>query len=80
MDEEFELRHSPHTLAQVESCVDPGDHHAVHRRFTGLVNYVCNCGFSSGWVPKDELPDSPDFILAHLPSDHPLTQEAGSRE
>jgi hypothetical protein len=65
--ETFELQHEPKTIWQVESCVDPGDHHATHRRFTGLVNYLCNCGFSSGWVTKDSLPDPTDFLREHLP-------------
>lgn len=65
--ETFELRHEPRTLRQVESCVDPGDHHAVHRRFTGMVNYLCNCGVSSGWVPEGAMPQALDFIQEHLP-------------
>jgi hypothetical protein len=67
--ETFAVLHDPRTLYQVETCEDPGDHHARHRRFTGLVNYVCNCGYSSGWALKATLPEASDFIKAHMPPD-----------
>lgn len=67
-EETFELLHIPRMFDQVESCVDPGDGHAVHHRRTGLVNYTCNCGYTSGWVPKGELPIPYDFTLDHLPA------------
>ncbi len=73
-DETYELHHSPQAYHQLETCVDPGDHHAPHRRFTGLVNFVCNCGYASGWVPRETQPFPADFIRAHLPPDYELSQ------
>ncbi len=67
-EETFEVRHEPKTVFQVESCVSPGGHHALHRRFTGLAHYTCNCGYSSGWVPRGTLPPPTDFIRDHLPA------------
>lgn len=74
ISETFELRHSPQVYHQIESCVDPGDHHALHRRPTGLACHVCNCGYNSGWVHKSTLPLGHDFIRDHLPPDEELSQ------
>lgn len=77
-DETFELQHDPRTSVQIESCVDPGDHHAVHRRQTGLALYTCNCGYSSGWVSMESLPLPVDFIRNHLPPGVEWPEESNS--
>lgn len=33
----------------------------VSRRPTGLVNLVCNCGLSTGWIPRDQMPDDTEL-------------------
>lgn len=39
---------------------DDGTRHGTFREFTGLVHVICNCGFSSGWVPAPGL--RPDYV------------------
>jgi hypothetical protein len=69
--ETFELPHHPMTLHQLRTCVpgnDAGDEgHVLHREFTGLALYACNCGYSSGWVDANALPQPSDWVLGHLP-------------
>lgn len=65
MTHELVPRHDPHVYQQVQSC--DGTEHATHRELTGLVLYFCNCGYSSGWVNRFELPEPEDFIRAHRP-------------
>lgn len=67
----------PQTLRQVQECVpqDVSGTHAVHRRLTDLVHYVCNCGYSSGWVPVDTMPLASDFIEQHMPDPAFLDRE-----
>lgn len=65
MTHELVPRHDPHTFRQVQSCT--GTEHAMHRELTDLALYFCNCGYSSGWVPADTLPQPSDFISAHRP-------------
>lgn len=65
MTHSLETRHAPHTIFQVASC--DGSQHATHREFTGRVLFYCNCGYSSGWVDKETLPQPTDFIRDHLP-------------
>jgi len=62
----------PYTFRQVLECTTDGTGdapHAMHRKLTELAHFTCNCGYSSGWVPKDELPLASDFIRDHLPPD-----------
>ncbi len=66
MSDEFELRHEPRILRQVTTCKNPGDSHAVHRQLTGLVHFSCNCGYSSGWVPGEDMPLPSEFFDEHL--------------
>ena len=68
MSEDFELPHRVSTLHQVEQCTTAGTPqapHSRHLRQTGKSNYVCNCGYSSGWVDSDLLPLPSDFFAAH---------------
>lgn len=70
-DETFALVCRPQTLRQVRECTTQGSTdkpHAVHRELTPLAHYLCNCGYSSGWVPEDTLPLGSDFIAEHAPS------------
>jgi hypothetical protein len=75
-EETFVIPCKPRTVRQVAECVDPGDHHAKHRKLTDLWHFSCNCGYSSGWRPEDELPmSSTDFIMLHLPDRDFLERE-----
>lgn len=63
MTHELEVYHNPHTLYQVKGC--SGKEHAMHRELTGVALFYCNCGYSSGWLTQEELPDPHEFIEAH---------------
>lgn len=68
MKERFELPHLTHTVHQVEQCTTqgvPGAPHAMHRKLTGKSLFLCNCGYSSGWVDTDLLPLPSDFFAEH---------------
>lgn len=68
-EETFEIPCRPYTMRQVTECTTEGtqeDPHWVHREFTELAHFACNCGYSSGWVPVDTLPPAADFIEQHL--------------
>lgn len=67
MNEVFLTPCRPHLTRQIVECVASNDH-AVHRQLTELVHYLCNCGYSSGWVPVDSVPTSSEFIAQHAPS------------
>lgn len=64
----WELEHRLHYLNQIETRPgtpkDDGTRWA-ERRLTGLVNALCNCGYSSGWVPGDGMPLPSDMFAAH---------------
>lgn len=66
MDHVLEPDHAPTIVRQVKSC--SGKEHATHRELTGLMLYHCNCGYSSGWLPEEMLPDANEFSRDHRPS------------
>ena len=39
----------------------------LSRRATGLVNLVCNCGLSTGWIPSDQMPDDAELHRHGVP-------------
>jgi hypothetical protein len=69
-DEVFLTPCRPHVTRQMVECIgaEGSDGHAVHRKLTELVHYLCNCGFSSGWVPAGTMPQPSDFMEEHAPS------------
>lgn len=64
------------TMQQME-CVGE---HAVHRRLTEMVHFMCNCGFSSGWVSKDTMPQPSDFLEEHAPTEEDRASLRRARE
>lgn len=51
---------------QIESRPGPaqGDGASwLENRAVGVVHLLCNCGYSSGWIPRAEMPD-PDQLKA----------------
>lgn len=63
--------HTLHLIAQTQSRPTPaadaqGDHWMEHRP-TGLAIAVCNCGYTTGWIPKDQLPSLGQLIARHSP-------------
>ncbi|WP_460067366.1 hypothetical protein [Streptomyces sp. YKOK-I1] len=35
----------------------------LENRSVGMVHLLCNCGYSSGWIPRDQMP-GPDQLKA----------------
>lgn len=61
---------SAHTLNQartrwIRSEQDP-ETLIAERELTGLVHYVCNCGASTGWVPRETVPSPGDWHELHM--------------
>lgn len=55
----WELEHRLQGLAQIRSRPGPPDEQGrqwMVRETTGLVSYQCNCGWSTGWVPRETVP------------------------
>ena len=64
----WEFTHRIHYLNQIETRAGAPTADGTQwaeNRLTGLVNVVCNCGYSSGWVPRDGMPLPADMIGAH---------------
>lgn len=66
--EPWTLDHRLHVFNQIESR--PGQPNEkgeqwMERRLTGLVLAVCNCGFNTGWIPRDQLPSSGELLGRH---------------
>jgi len=55
--------HELHVYKQVEQLV--ADSRWVEAQPTGLVHALCNCGYSSGWIPDEELPSRSELVAAH---------------
>lgn len=72
MSETFEVPCRPVTLRRFVECVGGGTPeapHAVHRKVTDEVHYVCNCGYSSGWVAESTMLTPSEFIAEHAPTE-----------
>ncbi|MFJ5059037.1 hypothetical protein ACIP96_06410 [Streptomyces nigra] len=75
--------HALHVAQQIQSRLGPADEEGQrwmeHRR-TGLVNASCNCGYSTGWIPREQLPATDELYRQHSDSsDQARTNQAGSR-
>lgn len=57
-------RHELHIYCQVESR--PGSVSGWREnQSTGLVHLICNCGYSSGWIPQDQMPSRDQLVGEH---------------
>lgn len=57
--DQWTAEHRLTLLAQTESSAGTIDHRGqrwLDRRSTGLVLAACNCGYTTGWIPRAELP------------------------
>lgn len=61
--EPWALEHTLHLLTQTEILA--GSDGWSERRPTGRALAVCNCGYISGWVPRDELPPVATLLAEH---------------
>ncbi|USQ82641.1 hypothetical protein NFX46_01965 [Streptomyces phaeoluteigriseus] len=60
--------HRLHIHNQIESRPGPIEADGaswLENRATGMVHLACNCGYSSGWIPRREMPDP-----MHLKAEH----------
>ncbi|MET9876565.1 hypothetical protein ABZZ36_18350 [Actinacidiphila glaucinigra] len=68
MTEQWTTDHKVTLLAQVESrpaAADSQGQRWMERRHTGLVLAACNCGWTTGWVPKDQMPSTAELLGRH---------------
>lgn len=70
--------HTLHLFNQIERrptpAADSQGQHWTEARKTGLVIAVCNCGYSSGWIPRSKLPGRLTLLAQHgtpLHTEHP---------
>lgn len=67
--EPWAAEHRLQVVAQTEArptgAADSQGRHWLERRATGLAIAVCNCGWTTGWVPADELPSMPALLGRH---------------
>jgi hypothetical protein len=61
--------HTLHMFNQIEKRpgpeTDSEGRHWTEARKTGLAIAVCNCGYSSGWVPRGKLPGRLSLLAQH---------------
>lgn len=75
----WELEHTLHYLTQIETRPGAADEHGnrwADHQFTGLTHAVCNCGYTTGWVPSDSVLAPADLIAAHS-QPAPVPPDAG---
>lgn len=61
--EPWTLEHDVHLFIQNE--VRPGPSMWLERRLAGKANVVCACGFTTGWVTRDQLPTREQLSAEH---------------
>jgi hypothetical protein len=57
----------PHVLQvfkQVERRPDKGSGW-METQGTGLVHLLCNCGYSTGWISREQVPNSEELAAEH---------------
>jgi hypothetical protein len=55
--------HELQVFNQVEQR--PTDSRWVETQATGQVLVLCNCGYVTGWIPRDQMPDRAELVAAH---------------
>lgn len=73
-DEPWTLDHNPHIWLQHEARPMPPDENGrrwTERRLTGYGTACCSCGYTTGLVQRDQLPDIRTFIGQHTPYNRP---------
>lgn len=58
------MSHQLHVYCQVESKPDAVTGWWTHQA-TGLVHLLCNCGYSTGWIPQDQMPSRQQIVAEH---------------
>lgn len=65
---EWTTEHMLHLFNQIESRPAAADHKGrrwMERRTTGLALAVCNCGYNTGWIPRDQMPSAGELLRRH---------------
>lgn len=57
-------QHQLHVYGQTESRPNPTTGW-WERRATGLVHLLCNCGYTTGWIPRDQMPSREQMLDEH---------------
>ncbi|MFJ6645780.1 hypothetical protein ACIQPS_08975 [Streptomyces sp. NPDC091290] len=56
--------HELHLFAQtVHRPAEDSDWREAQR--TGLVHLLCNCGYSTGWIPRGQMPSLDELSAEH---------------
>ncbi|WP_097933749.1 MULTISPECIES: hypothetical protein [unclassified Streptomyces] len=57
-DSTEELPHNLRVINQVRRTPNQADNQTwPTNELTGMVHITCNCGYSTGWIPRDQAPD-----------------------
>lgn len=59
------MDHHLQLLVQTEHRADPDPSRGTERRHTGLAMAACSCGYTSGLLPREELPDDEALRALH---------------
>jgi len=60
--------HRLHLFNQIESRPGPVEADGTaweETRATGFVHLLCNCGFSTGWIPRTRMPTPEELKAQH---------------
>lgn len=56
--------HQLHMFRQVEQR--PGEGSGwMEAQSAGLIHLLCNCGYSTGWIPEDQTPNRAQLLADH---------------
>jgi hypothetical protein len=69
-EEPWIVSHDPRVWRQHEARPGPPQADGarwVERRLTGMGAASCSCGYTTGLVPRDQLPDAQQFAAEHPP-------------
>ncbi|MEE4546474.1 hypothetical protein V2S66_31480 [Streptomyces sp. V4-01] len=73
-EEPWKPDHNPHILLQLEARPGPPNARGIRsteRRLTGYGTACCSCGYTTGLLPRDQLPDLLTLVGEHTPYSRP---------
>lgn len=73
-DESWTLDHRPQIIRQTETRPGPVQSDGsrwIERRLTGMGTASCSCGYTTGLVAREQLPEITAFVGEHSPSSRP---------
>lgn len=69
-DRPWTRNHQPHILMQMDARSGQATADGTRwteRRLTGLGVALCDCGYTTGLIPREQLPDTAQFAAEHPP-------------